>query len=558
MPNSPIKILALGGLGEIGMNCLVLESAHEMIAIDCGVMFSDLDHFGVEYVIPDFTYLVERKDKFKGFWITHGHEDHIGSLAYAIKAGLHAPIYASPLTALMIQERLREHGLEDKVQIKVVEPNVEAGHTFFRITPTPVTHSIVETCALLIHTPEGLIIHTGDFKIDPDPVYGNPIDESVFKKCGDKGVLLLLSDSTNVERCEHGQSEGTLYEKFERAFSEMNGLCMVAMFSSNIGRMSQVMKLAKKMGKKVALAGRSMEQNVRLAQQQGYLKDALEVIIPLTEAERVKREKLIVLCGGTQAEPGSALSRAAYGDHTQIKLAEGDKVILSSRHIPGNEKGISRMINEVYRRGADVLYDAVEDIHVSGHASKPELEKMLKWTRPKFFVPIHGEYRHLIHHAKLAETMGVKKGHVLVMQNGDLAGLSKSSIKHLSEMEEQPRILIEGGSLAPVPKRLLKDRRKLAEKGVISAVVTRDWRTGKVIQGPELIAKGVASESVEEFLLEEAKERVLEVIKRYHKNLKNRGPKVDLAEEIRLEIRRFVNANLGKKPVVLSQITDID
>jgi ribonuclease J len=416
----PLRIVPLGGLSEIGMNCMVLEYADEMLVIDCGLMFSELDHFGVQFIIPDFKYIIERKDKLRGFILTHGHEDHIGALVFAIKAGLNAPIYASPFTALLLTQKLREHGLESSVDLITFEPGQRIEFEYFKVQTTSVNHSIVDASALIIETPLGAIVHTGDFKIDSTPFYGRKIDEGIFKKYGDQGVLVLLSDSTNVERCTHTQSESVIYAKFEQLFAAAEGLTVIAMFASNVARMGQIFELAKKLGKRVAVSGRTMEQNVRLGMDTGYLKDALSVIIPLQDIDSVERKNVILVSSGSQAELGSSLLRVSKGDHKQVQVKSGDVVVMSSRYIPGNEKPIGKMINQLFMQGAHVLYEAIEDIHVSGHASKPELKTMLEWVRPKYFIPIHGEYRHLVHHAKLAKESGVREENAIVAVNGDV------------------------------------------------------------------------------------------------------------------------------------------
>lgn len=417
---SKIKVIPLGGLGEIGMNCLILEYEEEIIVVDCGLLFSDLDHFGVEYIIPDFTYLTERKDKVKAFVITHGHEDHIGALPFALKAGVRAPVYCSSFTSLLIRERLKDHGLENKVDLRVFKmgERLDLGH--FKVVPVSVNHSIVDSAALFIDTPEGKIIHTGDFKIDPTPFYGQGIDLDLFSKAGDEGVLLLLSDSTNVERHEHSMSESIIYQKFEQLFAAAEGLTIVSMFASNVGRMGQVFDLAQKLGKKIALSGRGMEQNVRLSMEAGYLKGGASHVIPLGDLEKYSRKEVIVLSTGSQGEYRSSLIRIAQNEHPVISLQQGDVVLMSSKFIPGNEKAIGRMINNLFKQGAEVLYEAVHDIHVSGHATRPELKEMLMRVRPRFFVPIHGEYRHLVHHSDLAKEAGVEPENVVLAVNGDV------------------------------------------------------------------------------------------------------------------------------------------
>jgi ribonuclease J len=539
------------------MNCMVLEYEDEIVVVDCGLLFSDLDHFGVEFVIPDFTYLKERKDKVKAFLITHGHEDHVGALPFALKAGINAPIYASPFASLLIRERLKEHGLDSQAQIRTFKMGEKFSFKHFRVETVSVNHSIVDSAAMIIDTPVGKIVHTGDFKMDPTPFYGHTLDERVFAKAGDEGVLLLMSDSTNVERHTHSLSESVIYQKFEQLFAAAEGLTVVSMFASNVGRMGQLFEIAKKMGKKVALSGRSMEKNVQLGGEAGYLKDAASVLIGLDDIEDYPRNQVIVVSTGSQGEYRSALVRIAHGEHGQIQLQKGDLVLMSSKFIPGNEKAIGKMINDLFKQGAEVLYEAVHDIHTSGHATKPELKKMLELCKPKYFVPIHGEYRHLVHHAKLAEETGLPPENVLIATNGAIIELRPYSCEIVEKLEE-PRVLIEGREGNDVSKLVLKDRRQIGEKGIVFALMVRNAESRRIISGPEVIAKGLVSESMEGFLIEEARNLAKKIIGDYDKQLGKTGAEpVDLQETIRVELRRFFNNNIGKKPVVLPIILDM-
>jgi ribonuclease J len=555
-PNG-LRVIPLGGLGEIGMNCMLLEYEDEIIVIDCGLMFSDLDHFGVEFVIPDFTYLVERKDKVKALVMTHGHEDHIGALPLLIKAGVRAPVHASHFTSLMIEEKLKEHGISIDLQVFKLGKEGESFSTrHFKISPVSVNHSIVDAAALIIDTPVGRVIHTGDFKIDPTPFYGSVLDHQAFKKAGDEGVLLLLSDSTNVERCEHSLSEASVYKGFESLFAQAEGLTIVSMFSSNVARMGQIFELARKMDKRVALSGRSVEQNVRLGIEAGYLKDAQARIIGLDEIDRYTRKDVIVISTGSQGEYRSALIRIANGEHSQIQIEPGDKVLMSSRFIPGNERSIGRMINSLFKQGAEVLYEAVHDIHVSGHATRPELGRMLEWTRPLHFVPIHGEYRHLVHHAKLAREKGVRDENVHVVTNGAVMEFGRERFELVEQMEE-PRVLVEGRQGNDISKLVLKDRRQMGEKGIVFSLIVRNADDGRIIAGPEIIARGLAHENVEGWLIEEARNLVKKVLAEHARGITDRAPGSDLQETIRVELRRFFNNNIGRKPIVMPLILDL-
>jgi ribonuclease J len=553
---SELKIIPLGGLGEIGMNCMVLEYEDEIVIVDCGLLFSDLDHFGVEFVIPDFTYLRDRKEKVKGFLVTHGHEDHIGAIPLAIKAGIHAPIYASFFTSLLIREKLKEHGLEDRVEIRTFKPEQTLEFKHFKVTTASVNHSIVDSVAFLIKTPVGQVIHTGDFKIDPTPFFGEKINLDLFSRWGQEGVLLLMSDSTNVERHEHSMSEKIVHQKFEQLFAAAEGLVIVSMFASNLGRMGQIFDLAKKLDKKIALAGRTMEQNIRLGMEAGYIKDAESRIISIYDIAKYPRDQVIVLSTGSQGEHRSALIRIANGEHGQVQLHSGDLVLMSSKFIPGNEKAIGRMINQLFKQGAEVLYEAVNDIHVSGHATRPELKEMLNCVKPKFFIPIHGEYRHLVHHAALAKETGVEPDHVLIAGNGDVIHLTPTSCR-VSERLEETRILVEGRDGNDISKLVLKDRRQMGEKGIVFSLMVRNAESRRIISGPEIISKGLAHESREGWIVEEAKKIVKRIIAEYDQALGGQSPQIDLQETIRVELRRFFNQSIGKKPIVLPIILDL-
>jgi ribonuclease J len=552
-----LRVIPLGGLGEIGMNCMVLETEKDLLVIDAGILFSDLDHFGVEFAIPDFSYLTERREKIGAILLTHGHEDHIGALPFLIKAGIHAPVYASEFTAKLVRHRLREHGLEDRVDLRVFRMGDRFATTDFGIETVSVNHSIVDAAALFIDTPFGRVIHTGDFKIDPLPFYGEMIDLDRFKRAGDEGVLLLLSDSTNVERHSHSLSESVIYQNFEQLFAAAQGLTVVAMFASNVGRLGQILQLAKRMDRKVALSGRGMEQNAAYAQEIGYLKDATAVLIPLDEIEKHRRDKVIVVSTGSQAEFGSALQRMAHGEHKLVALQPGDRVMMSSRYIPGNEKAIGRMINDLFRQGAEVLYEAVHEIHASGHATRPELKQMLELVRPRFFVPIHGEYRHLVHHSIVAKETGMSPESVRILVDGDVAELDADSLEVIDHFEDN-RILIEGREGGDVSKLVLKDRRSLGERGIVFSLLVRNAETGAVLAGPEIITKGLAKESMEGFLVEEGRKLVSRIVAEHERGVREKaGPPMDLQETIRVGLRRFFLQNVGFKPTVLPVILEL-
>jgi ribonuclease J len=551
-----ITITPYGGLGEIGMNCMLIESDSTAILIDCGLMFSELDTFGVQFIIPNFTHLLAKKDKIKAIFATHGHEDHIGALPFAIKAGLRAPIYSSQFTSLMIRERMKDSGLEDAVKLNVLAPGAFVDVGDLRVTTASVNHSIIDAFALFIDTPIGKIIHTGDFKLDASPHFGDIFAHTAFKKAGDEGVLLLLSDSTNVEREDHALLDTTIKENMEELFSKAEGMILVSMFSSNVGRMANIFSIAKKLGRKIVLTGRSMEQNMRLAHERGAVDLDSAGLVPLDQMNQHDRNKLLVLSTGCQGEPRSALNRVAHGEHNYISIGEGDLVVFSSSQIPGNEVSISKIINQLFRSGADVLYDAVADVHTSGHATKPELKKMIEMVRPKFFIPVHGEYRHLVHHAKLAVDTGVIEDNVAVVQNGEVVELTKDGLKFVGLIEEL-RIMVDGREGTEITRDVLRDRRRMGEMGVVFCMMARERETGKILTKPEVIGKGLINASFEPWLLEEATKIVEKIIIRYKDDLKDGPLKYDLSEEVRVELRRFFDRNIGKKPTVVPIILDV-
>lgn len=533
---------------------MVIETAQDILIVDCGLLFSDLDHFGVEYIVPQFQYLIDRKDKIRGIVLTHGHEDHIGAVPFAIKAGVRAPVYASPFTSKMVAERLGEHGVLDRTELKVFRLGDSFTVGGFHVKSVPVNHSIIEASALIIQTPLGKIIHTGDFRIDASPFYGKPLDLSAFRQAGDEGVLLLMSDSTNVERETHLPSEKTVLEKIEQLVAAAEGMIVISMFASNIGRVGQVLQIAKKMGRKVLASGRSMEQNLELAQEAGYLKDAASVLIGPDQFDDYKRSEIICLSTGSQGEARSALTRASVGEHKYMQLEKGDLVVMSSSFIPGNEKAIGRVINNLFKQGADVIYESIEEVHVSGHATRPELKQMLEAVRPRFFLPLHGEYRHLVHHARLAEEVGIGSKNVVVASNGDVLKLTREEFKKEGELTET-RTLIESEIYQEMTRDILKERRKLAETGVVFALMTRDPEHGRIVAGPEIISRGLVKPEEEGWLVEEATKLVKKVVAGHYRDRDE--VKDSLEETVRIELRRFFNANLGRKPTVVPLILDL-
>ncbi len=554
--NQKLRITPYGGLGEIGMNCMLLETETTAILIDCGLMFSELDHFGVEFVIPNFSHLLTKKEKIKAIFATHGHEDHIGALPFLIKAGLRVPVYSSQFTSLMIRERLAESGLAESVPLKVLHSGGAVTIGDFTVTPASVNHSIIDAFALLIDTPLGKVVHTGDFKLGNSAYFGDVMEWNLFKKAGSEGVLLLLSDSTNVEHTHAPNQEESIVPHLEELIREAEGFVIVTLFSSNVGRVANLFKLAQKMGKKIALTGRSMEQNIRLAHERGAIHFDGGSIIRIDEVNEYDRNKVIILSTGCQGEPRSALNRIAHGEHAIVKLRPEDTVIFSSSQIPGNETAISKLINELFKTGPEVIYDAVEAVHSSGHASRPELKKMLEMVKPKFFVPIHGEYRHLVHHADLALECGIPEDHIAVIENGEIFEVGPDSLQ-VTETITDLKILLENRSGQEITKTLLKDRRKLAETGVVFCLMTREKESGRILSKPEIVAKGLVAERFELWLLEEAVKVVEAEIIEYKKDLRQGYINPNFPEQVRIQLRRFFERNVGKKPVVVPLVMDV-
>lgn len=552
---SELKVTFLGGLGEIGMNCMALEYQDEIIIIDCGVLFSDLDHFGVELVVPNFEYLIERKEKVKAFLITHGHEDHIGALPFAFKLGVQAPIHASAMTSLMIDARMKENFKEGAYQITPFSHNEVISFKHFKVEPIRVNHSIVEASAFLIRTPCGNVIHTGDFRLDATPFYGEEIDYDSFRRFSDEGVLLLFSDSTNVEVDEYGKSESICEHGLEKIFAASEGMILTTLFSSNVSRMGQVARLAKRYNKKIVLSGRSVDQNFHLAQEAGYLKGAEELIIDFEDMELYPKKDLVVISTGCQGEYRSALNRIANDEHKSISLEKGDQVVFSSSVIPGNERSIGFLVNRLFERGADVIYDTVNEVHVSGHATRPELKKMLELIRPEYFVPVHGEYRHLVKHAELAKETGVEDKNVLIARSGDTLTVTPQSVE-ITEKREETRTYLNNRAGVEVSKAVLRERRRAGEAGVLYTMMVRNYDDGKIISGPEVVCYGVTNEELEPWLIEESLASIDEVL-RGHARKKTIPSAKDLEEEIRIDLRRLLKKTMDKKVTVISIVIDV-
>ncbi len=497
---SKLKIIPLGGLNEIGKNLTVYEYQDDIIVVDCGLGFPDDDMLGVDLVIPDITYLIKNRDRVRGFFITHGHEDHVGALPYVLRE-VNAPIYTTRLTAGLIEIKLEEHGLLEKVKIKTVEAGETVKAGCFSVEFIHVNHSIADSVAFAIGTPMGTIVHTGDFKIDPTPIDGEFIDLARLGALGKKGVLALLCDSTNVERKGYSTSESKVGESFDALFKDCDSRIIVTTFASNIHRLQQVIDVAHRYGRKVGITGRSMENATRVATELGYMKIPADTLVDMAMLKKLPREKTVIITTGSQGEAMSALYRMAFTGHRQVEIGPGDRVIISASAIPGNEVGVSRVINELYRKGAEVFYDKLADLHVSGHACQEELKIMHALVKPKFFIPVHGEQRHLKFHAKLAEQVGTPHENIVIAENGRVIELSRKSCK-LTGSVPSGNVLVDGYGVGDVGSVVLRDRRHLAQDGMIVVVAAID-DYGMLMSGPDIITRGFVYVKESEQLMEE-------------------------------------------------------
>lgn len=497
-----LKIIPLGGLGEIGKNMTVIEYGSNIMIIDCGMAFPEDEMLGIDIVIPDITYLIKNRDKIKGVVLTHGHEDHIGSLPYILKK-INVPVYGAKLTIGLVENKLLEHKLED-LSLNVVEVGKTVELGCFKVTFVRSNHSIPDAVGLAIDTPIGMVVHTGDFKIDFTPINGGVIDLDKFAELGRKGVLVAMSDSTNVERGGYTDSESTIGEKFMEIFKDRQSRIIVASFASNIHRLQQIINAAVAYNRKVALSGKSMINAVRVSQELGYLNVPEGTIIHINEVKRLKPDELVIITTGSQGEPMSALTRMANNDHKKLEINQGDLVIISANPIPGNEKTVSKVINMLYEKGADVLYDALTQVHVSGHARREELKLMLSLLRPKYFIPVHGEYRHLMLHSKLAEELGIDKDRTIIGKNGDVIEITSKSITKNGSVTSG-NILVDGLGVGDVGNIVLRDRKLLSENGLIIVVLATERSTGKIIAGPEIVSRGFIYVRENIDLIEESK-----------------------------------------------------
>ncbi len=554
-PKPPVKIIPLGGLGEIGKNITLYEYDGDMFLVDCGMSFPDEEMPGIDIVIPDFTYILENKDKIKGLVVTHGHEDHIGAIPYLLK-DFNVPIYATRLTIGLIEGKLKEHRLLGEAQLYAQKPGDTVTLGKFKIEFINVNHSIPDAVAFAINTPVGTIIHTGDFKIDTTPIDGNVIDIGRFAEYGKKGVLALLSDSTNAERPGFTSSEKLVGGSFSHFFSQAEGQrIIIATFSSNIHRIQQIINEAVHCKRKVAISGRSMINVVTVAAELGYLNVPDNVLVDVGDINNYKPEEIVLVTTGSQGEPMSALHRMAFSDHKQIEIIPGDMIIISATPIPGNEKLVSKVINELMKRGANVVYEKMYDVHVSGHACSEELKLMMSVVKPKFFIPVHGEQKHLIKHATLAKQLGMSDENIIITQNGRVLELKKNSIVK-SELVTAGRVLVDGLGVGDVGSIVLRDRKHLSEDGIIIVTIAVDKFTREIVSGPDVISRGFIYVKEAEELMREIREQACDVLERcYIHNVRDWNT---VKTRLKDYISRFLFQKTKRSPMILPVILDVD
>ncbi|MFI5103628.1 MAG: ribonuclease J [Terriglobales bacterium] len=556
MPAGKLHLIPLGGLGEFGMNCMAVRWGDDIMVIDAGLMFPESELLGVDIVVPDITYLLEHRDKIRGIVLTHGHEDHIGGLPW-ILSELKVPVYGTEFTLALVENKLEEHELLDDADLR----EIQAGKRFalgpFTVNPIQVTHSLVDCVALAIHTPLGVVIHTGDFKVDPTPTDNRSFDLHTFAEYGKDGnVLALLQDSTNAERRGYTPSERAVQARFDEIFARAQGRLFITCFSSSIHRIKLAMELARGYRRKVAVVGRSITESTEIAQDLGYIDVPEGLLIHPGQIREYSPQQVCVLISGTQGEPMSALSRAAVDNHKHARIEKGDTVVLSSRIIPGNEKSIYRMIDHLYRREADVIYDdgSTPPVHVSGHASQEELKLIMNLVKPKYFIPIHGEYRQLRVHADLARSVRGAVGQVLLMESGDVLEFDELGARKIDKVPVG-RICIDSGSRGDVVEDLvIKDRRHLSEDGFVLPIIAINKLTGTVESIPEIVMRGFAA-GAEEGFLRESRRVIAQTL-----DMSTAEEKADygvIKEKIRTDLKRFIAKTTSRRPLIMPVILEI-
>jgi len=548
-----LKIIPLGGLGEIGLNMMVFEYGDTIFVIDAGLMFPEDYMLGVDYVIPDMSYLRENRSKVMGVILTHAHEDHIGALPYLLKE-VNAPVFATPFTMGMIKHKLDHFRFKTDVALHAIH----AGETLklgeFELEFIRVNHSTVDGVGLSIQTPYGQVVHTGDFKISNNPIGTTGTDVNAFARCGQEGVLLLMSDSTNVEKDGYTISDQDVGDTITGIGSTASGRIIVALFASSIPRIQQAVKTARVTGRKIIFNGKSVETSVEIARRLGYLKIPVDLEIDISQVHEYPDNEILIVTTGSQGEPMAALSRMASGNHRHIKIKKEDTVILSSKFIPGNEKAITGIINSLYRRGADVVYEKISDIHVSGHAFREELKLMINLTRPQYFIPIHGEYRHLILHSRLAQEVGIPADRIEIVENGQIICVDQKGVRANGDVAIG-RVLVDGKGVGDVGRSVLKERQVLSEDGLVVVNMAIDEETGFIIYGPKLASRGFVFETETGHLLEDAKCVILEIVDEIGPDTTHRVEKI--RSKVQSALRKYFSFTIKRRPVILPFILEV-
>jgi len=548
-----LKIIPLGGLGEIGLNMMVFEYGETLFVVDVGLMFPEDYMLGIDYVIPDMDYLRQSKLKVSGIILTHAHEDHIGALSYLLKE-INAPVFGTPFTLGLVRHKLEEKNLLSSATLHQIFPGEKLKLGEFEIEFIRVGHSVVDGVGLAINTPIGLIVHTGDFKISHSSIDGMLTDVNRFALCGEEGVLALLSDSTNVEKEGYTISDKEISDTLARIMEGKKGRIIIALFASNITRIQHIVNIAREREKKIVINGRSIEVSVNIARELGYLSVPEGMEIGIDQIGDFPDDEIIMVTTGSQGEPMSALARMAAGFHKQIKVKQEDTVILSSKFIPGNEKAIANIINKLYKRGADVIYEKISEIHVSGHAFREELKLMINLTKPKYFIPIHGEYRHLILHARLAEQVGILHENVLLAENGNIIEFDENAGR-VKESVVTGRVLIDGKGIGDVGRSVLKERRLLSEDGLVVVNMAFDEETGIVIYGPEIVSRGFVFETETGHLVDDAQCVILEIIEEIGPDVPDRVDKI--RSKMQADLKKYFFFTIGRRPVILPFIIEV-
>lgn len=548
-----LKIIPLGGLLEIGKNITVFEYGNDIVLVDCGLAFPEDDMLGIDLVIPDLTYLEKNKEKIRGLVITHGHEDHIGSIPYLLKQ-INVPIYATKLTIGLIEHKLEEHRLLKSTQLKVVNPGQTVKLGSMQVEFIRTTHSIPDACSLAIHTPAGVVVHTGDFKIDYTPIDGEMMDFGRLAELGNKGVLALMSDSTNSERKGYTMSESTVGEVLDKLFINCTKRIVVATFSSNVHRVQQIVNSAVKYGRKVAICGRSMINTIETARKFGYIKVPDNVFIDIDMIKSYPDDRLTIITTGSQGETMSALTRMASGEHKKVQITSNDLIIISANPIPGNENAVSKVIDDLMKIGAEVVYNALEDIHVSGHACQEEQKLMISLVKPKYFIPVHGEYRQLIAHSETAKKVGIIPENIFIMTNGRVLELNEYEAK-LAGTVPVGRVMVDGLGVGDVGNIVLRDRQRLSQDGLIIIVLTMDSVTGTVVAGPDVLSRGFVYVRDSENLMEEIKKLLRAKISEFEE--KHITDWATIKSLLREDLRDYIYKKTKREPMILPIIMEV-